>query len=165
VIALVRVDSRLIHGQVVEAWLPELKVSRILVADDGAAGNALTRAAMGLAVPPQIKVEIVPLTGADFQAAVAAPERVLVLLRDVSAALRAREQGLAIVTLNLGNVHFAPGRVQVSASVFLSPSELVALRALAASGTAVEVRAVPREKPLGMSEIETRLSAATPAPA
>ncbi len=158
-IALVRVDSRLIHGQVVEAWLPELKVSRILVADDGAAGNALTRAAMGLAVPPPIKVEIEPVATADFAGAVASPERVLVLLRDVAAALSARERGLEMARLNLGNVHFAPGRVQVSASVYLSPSELVALRALAAAGAAVDVRAVPREKPLGMAEIEAKLAA------
>lgn len=158
-LALVRVDSRLIHGQVVEAWLPELKVSRILVADDGAAGNALTRAAMGLAVPPPIKVEIVPVGSADFAGAVASPERVLVLLRDVAAALRARERGLSLARLNLGNVHFAPGRVQVSSSVFLSPSELVALRSLAAAGTVVDVRAVPKEKALGMGEIEAKLSA------
>ncbi|MGC4121056.1 MAG: PTS sugar transporter subunit IIB [Myxococcales bacterium] len=158
-IALVRVDSRLIHGQVVEAWLPELKVSRILVADDSAAGNALTRAAMGLAVPPSIKVEIVPVASADFAGAVACPERVFVLLRDVAAALSARERGLDIARLNLGNVHFAPGRVQVSASVYLSPPELVALRALCAGGAAIDVRAIPREKALGMAEIEAKLAA------
>ena len=159
-IALVRVDNRLIHGQVVEAWLPDLKIARILVADDGAAGNPLTRAAMGLAVPPPVTVDIAPLSTAEFAAAVTCPERVLVLLRDVAAALRARERGLVIATLNLGNVHFAPGRVQVSSSVFLSPGELVALRALAASGSSVEVRAVPREKMLGMAEVEAKLAGA-----
>jgi len=162
-IAFVRVDNRLIHGQVVEAWLPELKVGRILVADDGAAANALTRAAMGLAVPPQVKVDIAPMATADFASAMSSPERVLVLVRDVEGALRARERGLAVTTLNLGNVHFTPGRFQVSASVFLSPSELVALRGLAASGAAIEVRAVPREKSLGLGEIETKLSAAAQA--
>ncbi|HEY3448225.1 MAG TPA: PTS sugar transporter subunit IIB [Myxococcales bacterium] len=161
-IALVRVDNRLIHGQVVEAWLPELKPARILVADDGAAGNALTRAAMGLAVPPPVKVDIMPVGTADFAAAVASPERVLVLLRDVAAALSARERGLEISRLNLGNVHFAPGRVQVSSSVYLSPSELVALRALAASGAVIDVRAIPKEKALGMSEIEAKLAGPTP---
>ena len=161
-IALVRVDNRLIHGQVVEAWLPDLKISRILVADDSAAGSALTRAAMGLAVPQAVKVEIAPLSSADFAGAAASPERVLVLLRDVAAALRARELGLPIDALNLGNIHFAPGRVQVNASVYLSPAELVALRALAASGAAVEVRAVPKEKPLGLAEVEARLAAAPP---
>ena len=33
-IALVRVDNRLVHGQVLEAWLPRLGARRLLVADD-----------------------------------------------------------------------------------------------------------------------------------
>ncbi|HEX8536183.1 MAG TPA: PTS sugar transporter subunit IIB, partial [Cystobacter sp.] len=49
-ISLVRVDNRLFHGQVVEAWLPHLKVSRVIVADDEAAASPLVRAAMALAV-------------------------------------------------------------------------------------------------------------------
>ena len=48
-ITLVRVDNRLIHGQVVEAWLPHLKVQRVVVADDEAASSPLIRAAMALA--------------------------------------------------------------------------------------------------------------------
>ncbi|MFL5446580.1 MAG: PTS sugar transporter subunit IIB, partial [Myxococcales bacterium] len=48
--ALVRVDNRLVHGQVLEAWVPALSVQAILVADDEVAGNALARAAMGLAI-------------------------------------------------------------------------------------------------------------------
>ena len=45
-ISLVRVDNRLIHGQVVEAWLPRLKVKRVVVADDEAAANLLTNPAL-----------------------------------------------------------------------------------------------------------------------
>ncbi|TMA30360.1 MAG: PTS sugar transporter subunit IIB, partial [Deltaproteobacteria bacterium] len=46
--ALVRVDNRLVHGQVLEAWLPALDAQGILVADDEAAGNMLARSAMAL---------------------------------------------------------------------------------------------------------------------
>ena len=60
-ISLVRVDNRLIHGQVVEAWLPHLKVGRVVVADDEAASSPLIRAAMGLAVSNNVSVDIQPL--------------------------------------------------------------------------------------------------------
>ena len=66
VISLVRVDNRLIHGQVVEAWLPHLKVARVVVADDEAAGSPLIRAAMALAVQSAIEVLIQPLGAVDF---------------------------------------------------------------------------------------------------
>ena len=52
-IVLNRIDNRLIHGQVVEAWLPHLHIERIVVADDEAAGDPLTSAAMQLAFSPQ----------------------------------------------------------------------------------------------------------------
>lgn len=159
-IALVRVDNRLIHGQVIEAWLPALgSIGRILVADDEAAASPLTRAAMGLAVPPPVKVEIAPLAQADFAALAAAPEKALVLIRDVAGAVRARERGLTFGSLNLGNVHFAPGRAQVSPSVFLSSAELESLKALASAGVAIELRAVPKDRPLGLAEIEQRVVA------
>ena len=60
-ITFLRIDGRLIHGQVVEAWLPGLKVARVVVADDEAAHSPLMKTAMGLAVPPELEVDILPL--------------------------------------------------------------------------------------------------------
>ena len=81
-ISLVRVDNRLIHGQVVEAWLPHLKVSRVVVADDEAASSPLVRAAMALAVQSAIEVQILPLAQVDYAGVSKDPVKTLVLLRD-----------------------------------------------------------------------------------
>jgi PTS system mannose-specific IIB component len=62
--------------------------------------------------------------------------------------------------VNLGNVHFGPGRRQVTPSVFLSEGEVAALRALAGEGFEIEARAIPSEPPTGMNEIERRYAAA-----
>lgn len=164
-IALVRVDNRLIHGQVVEAWIPAFHISRVLIADDAAATSTLTRAAMALAVPATVKVEVAPMAAADFPAAATSPERTLVLVREVADAMRAHERSLAFHSLNLGNVHYAPGRVQVSPSVFLSTVELDALQRLSESGVTIDVRAVPNDRSLALADIEGRLSAQTHPPA
>jgi len=156
VITLVRVDNRLIHGQVVEAWLPHLKVQRVVVADDEAASSPLIRAAMALAVQSAIEVQILPLSQVDFAALSRDGVRTLVLLRDVVAVPFAHAHGLLLEQLNLGNVHFGTGRRQVSPSVFLAEAELHALQALAAKGVRVEARAVPAEKALELSELAER---------
>jgi mannose/fructose/N-acetylgalactosamine-specific phosphotransferase system component IIB len=156
VISLVRVDNRLIHGQVVEAWLPHLRVSRVAVADDEAASSPLIRAAMALAVQSAIEVLIQPLERMDFAALSADAVRTLVLVREVAGAAFAAAHGLQLPELNLGNVHFASGRRQVSPSVFLSEVELVELQALARAGTHVETRAVPSERPLELPELQER---------
>ena len=146
----------MIHGQVVEAWLPTLKVSRVVVADDEAAGSLLIRSAMGLAVQSNIDVVIRPLGEVDFGALSGDAVKTLLLVRDVSGVVVARDRGLQVDHVNLGNVHFATGRRQVSPSVFLSQAELDQLKMLSESGIEVEARAVPSERAVDLEELSAR---------
>lgn len=163
-IVCARVDSRLVHGQVIEAWLPVLKVARILVADDDAASHPLTSAAMAIAVPPPMLFEIRRLDEVDFAQEDRLDERTLLLLRDPESALRAFARGLRCPTLNLGNVHFEPGRERLTASVFLTPDEGARLATLAASGQAIEVRALPHERAEPLQSLLARLGHGAAAP-
>jgi PTS system mannose-specific IIB component len=163
VIPVVRVDNRLLHGQVLEAWIPRLKAGRVVVADDEAARNPLVRAAMTLCAPDGLAIDILPLARVDFAALAAAPGPVLVLVRDVAGLTAATRSGLNPARahrLNLGNVHFAAGRVAVSPSVFLSEGVLEALRGLAEAGFEVEARALPGDPPAGLAELRRRYLAA-----
>jgi len=159
-VALVRVDNRLVHGQVLEAWLPALGAHGILVADDEAAGNVLARSAMALAIPPKVSFQVLRVEAAAdlLKPGGKGPQasRTLVLLRDVRDAVVLHDKGVTMPRLNLGNVHFGAGRRQVAPSVFLDAEELSALERLAAQGTDVEVRAVPGEEPLPLAEIKAR---------
>lgn len=163
-VALVRVDNRLVHGQVLEAWLPALDAHGILVADDEAAGNVLARSAMALAIPPGVNFEVLRVEAAAglLRPGGKGPQapRTLVLLRDVRDAVALSEAGVPVPRLNLGNVHFGRGRKQVSPSVFLDAGELAALEKLSRAGTQVEVRAVPSEAPLRLPDLKARFAAA-----
>jgi PTS system N-acetylgalactosamine-specific IIB component len=163
VIALVRVDNRLLHGQILEAWVPRLGVKQIVVADDDAAQSPLARAAMTLCVPPDLPARIEPLGRVGWRELAADPRPILVLLRDVESLLRAHAAGLDAALaprVNLGNVHYEPGRRQITPSVFLTAGEVGALQVLARSGFDVEARAVPSEPPVGVGEIERRYAGA-----
>lgn len=162
-IALVRVDNRLVHGQVVQAWLPYLSAKRMLVLDDEAANSPLVRAAMELCVPPDVSVDVAAIDEIEAEAlarAAANEAPILVLVRDVADAARARARGLAMPSLNLGNVHHASGRLQVSPSVYLSPEEVGQLERFAADGIDVEIRALPTDRPLTLAEIHAKLAPA-----
>ena len=162
-ISLVRVDNRLLHGQVLEAWMPELRATEVVVADDEAALSPLARAAMTLCVPSETPARIERLAAVDFAALAASKATVLVLVRDVAGLVEAAGRGLTPARaprLNLGNVHFAMGRRPVTPSVFLTAEELVALRGLAEAGFTVEARAVPSDPPLGLDELQRRYAAA-----
>lgn len=155
-ISHVRIDSRLIHGQVVEAWLPMLKVGRVVVADDEAADSPLMRAAMGLAVPAGLEVRISRLDDVSFASLEQDRIRTLLLLRDIPMLLRAKSRGLVLRHINLGNVHHGPGRRPVSASVYLTAEELEQLRTLDANGVELEARGVPSDRPILFAEMAQR---------
>ena len=155
-INFLRIDGRLIHGQVVEAWLPGLKVARVVVADDEAAHSPLMKTAMGLAVPPELEVDIRPLREVPFAAIAADSIRTLLLLRDIPALIQAKASGLPRTRVNLGNVHHGPMRRQVSTSVFLNAEEMAQLKALHDDGWEIEARGVPAERPVHFTEMVER---------
>lgn len=157
-IVLARVDNRLLHGQILSAWVPALRADAIVVLDDEAASNALLQSAMELALPPDVTLRVVPVGDARSVLGSLPPaSRALVLLRDVADAVRALEAGASLGPLNLGNVHFSPGRAMVSQAVYLSPAEVEALSELEERGTPVELKTLPRESPLPLTEIRRRV--------
>ena len=156
---LVRIDNRLVHGQVLEAWVPALEAKALWVADDEAAGDALAQMAMGLAIPPRVTLEVMTLAQAAARlgpAGAGAPERTLLLLREVQSAVTLAAAGVRIPRLNLGNVHFRPGRKQAAPTLYLDAQELDALEALARDGSEIEWRAVPADNPLALGALRSR---------
>lgn len=60
-ISMIRIDDRLIHGQVAVMWSKQLGVSRILVASDKIAANDMQVNALKMAAPAGIKAFVLPI--------------------------------------------------------------------------------------------------------
>ena len=58
-IKLMRIDERLIHGQVAVVWSKHLGINRIVVADDEVINNEMQMMALKMAVPSGAKASIV----------------------------------------------------------------------------------------------------------
>jgi PTS system mannose-specific IIB component len=145
-ICLSRVDSRLIHGQIVEAWIPHLQIERIALVDDAVVEDTFAKAAMALAIPPSAQFWVWTVDSAPFDTLQTDAIRTLVLFRDISSALRAFERGLQ-GPLNLGNVHAGPKRESVSRTVFLTDDERAQLIALGKAGHPVIIQPIPTDAP------------------
>lgn len=144
-LALVRVDCRLIHGQVVETWLPHTGANCLLVANNDLAANGFLRSVMELAVPPSIHVVFCAL---DEVAARLAEidrhgEKAILLCSTFADALRIFRSGVRFSSLNVGNLNYASGKVEISPSVFFSPEDFDLVHSFCHCGVAVVVRATP----------------------
>lgn len=150
-----RIDDRLIHGQIVEGWVNFLKATSILVADDRVASNALQRSIMEIAVPQGLRVFIgtVEDVCSRLRASASGNERAILLFSTPADVVRALKLGLDCRTLNIGGMHFVPGKRKLIDVLAVDDRDLEALKAIAARGIKVEVQAVPTQKPLTLEKL------------
>lgn len=153
-LSLVRVDDRLIHGQVVLGWIPHLKVDLVLVASAAAAEDPVQVTLMSLALPGGVGLEVLPPAQAARHPALLAADkrRVLVLVPGPREALELLDAGARFDRVNVGGMHYTAGKVQLGKAVFLSAEDKESLRALSRRGAALEGRALPGEAAVDLAE-------------
>ncbi len=146
-LVLVRVDCRLIHGQVVETWVPHTGANCLLVANDDLVGNPFLRSVMEIAVPPAVHVAFCGLAEVDrvMTAVDRLGERAILLCATSGDALAIYRGGVRFSTLNIGNLHYAEGKVEVAPSVYFAREDFEAVHCLSHLGVAVTVKATPFE--------------------
>ncbi len=150
----VRIDDRLIHGQVVEGWVQYLKATRILVADDRVAVNALQRSIMELSAPQGLVVTIGGVMDICVQArTVGENERAILLFSNPTDALRALKSGLQCRTINLGGMHVVPGKRKLREVLSVDDADIGSLREILARGVTICIQSVPNEKPQQLSKV------------
>jgi PTS system mannose-specific IIB component len=152
-----RIDNRLVHGQILSAWVPALRADALVVLDDEAAGNELLQSAMEIAIPPGVSFSVAAV-GDAARALERLPKnaKVIVLVRGVADAARIAPGTAGLARWTLGNVHFAEGRLPVSQAVFLSREELATLEGLQKAGVEVELKTLPRDASVPLAEVRAR---------
>jgi len=152
-VVLVRVDDRLIHGQVVVGWGQALGASHLVLVDDTVSANEWERDIYRMGVPPNMAVEFASVEEAARRVAEweRAPRRSILVLNDVAAAVRLCRLAPQLKRVNLGGVHQGPGRRRRLPYVFMTDAEACELCDLAARGVEVTAQDVPtaRAVPVG----------------
>jgi mannose/fructose/sorbose-specific phosphotransferase system IIB component len=151
-VLLYRVDDRLIHGQVVVGWGRYLKANSILVCSDRVADDELARTMMEMGAPADVKVEVFRLVEAAAALGNDALRKrsAIVLFETPADALRLVELDVAIKKLNVGGMHFRPGKRQIMEGVSVDRGDCAALCELAARGVDIYVQMVPQARPVSL---------------
>jgi D-glucosaminate PTS system EIIB component len=153
---LVRVDDRLIHGQVVAIWLKALNAKRIVIVDDRTAKDDFLKEVILLSAPQGVAVEIHTFDESVERVRELAdgPEPVFVLMRTPVTALRLREAGIEFPVLNVGGIGAGPTRKPLYRNISASVEELEAMRKLETMGTSVELRIVENDRPVAFRSVD-----------
>lgn len=146
-IALARVDDRLMHGQVSVGWVPHVRATLVVVANDRIAGDPLL-AGIVRAGASGFRVETLPVAEAARRGAGPAWDRetVIVLFESLQDARRAMDAGLPVNRLNLGGLRHDQGVVCICDGVTLDSDDCAILRDLVGRGVQFDVRLMPRDR-------------------
>ena len=154
---LVRIDDRLIHGQVVAGWLRALGGKRIVIVDDATARDEFLREVLTLAAPQGVPVEVLDVAGGAARCLelAATPEPVIVLARSPRTILGLRQAGVPIDVVDLGGMGAGPGRKRIHKTISMSSDEIRDVRQLEQLGTRVEVQIVVDDRPIPFSSLDS----------
>ena len=158
---LVRIDDRLIHGQVATRWTKETRVTRIIVVSDEVAADQVRKTLLKQVAPPGVTAHVVDV--AKMLRVYANPnyagERVMLLFTNPSDVLRVVEGGVTIQTVNIGGMAYRQGKTMVTNAVSVDQQDIDAFHQLAAKGIELEVRKVSSDTRLGIIDLLNKVSA------
>lgn len=143
----VRIDARMIHGQVAAFWSKSLRVNRIMVANDAVAVDEITKSALRMVAPSGMRTSLISLETAakNIQAGKYTGQRVLLILTSPLDAVKLMDLGLNITSINVGNMSKRENTVQIKRSVSVTDEEAKAFHELDKRGVELTSVMVPDE--------------------
>jgi len=152
-VELVRIDDRLVHGQVVEGWLKAQKITHVVVASDTVAADETQKALYFLAIPYGTTLECLSLAdaAAAWHSKAWQKGRVLVLGSGPQDVLMLIQKGADVKSINVGGMHYKEGRIQMLKAVSLNDQDVAVFKTLAAKGIVLEARPLPLDEPLDLT--------------
>lgn len=149
-IELVRIDDRLIHGQIVMAWSKAVAVKRILVIDDKVAADAIRKMLLEMVAPPGVKVSV--LTASQGIEALLnnkfGKEKLLLLFTNPMTIMKLIEGGVLINKVNIGGMSFSQGKTQLTKAVSVDDDDRNAFKKLHEHGVVLQIQILPNDAPI-----------------
>ena len=160
-IKLLRVDDRLIHGQVAVSWTSFIGADTLLVANEKATVDKVMQMAFNMAKPPQVTLSIKSVEGAI--AVINNPKhamrKIMVITKDLNDAKFVCEQtNGAIKDILLGGLRNGEGKKQIDMNSYMSKNDIHVMDELEKEGYHVFMQSVPTSQKLSTEEIKDKFN-------
>ena len=144
-IKMMRVDHRLLHGQVAFSWTSALSADCILIADDETA----------LAKPNGVKLVIKNVDEAikSLKKGVTDKYKLFIVVGSIESAKKIIDGYPEIKTLNLGGTLPGPNKSNISKTIAITSSERDMLRDLLNEGVDINIQMVPSDSKVNVKNI------------
>lgn len=151
----IRIDDRLIHGQVATLWTNELGATRIMVINDEVANNEIQKTMLRMAAPSNVSTSLITeekavnnINNGNYKG-----QKVLVIVKNPETIVRLMDQGLDIKKINVGNMSTRENTHHIKPSVSITPEEEQAFRVLLDRGVEITAIMVPTDKMVYLKDL------------
>ena len=151
-LVLTRIDDRLIHGQVMTAWIKQKNAVQVVVADDEVAEDDFMINVLEMAVPDEIAIGIFNRDDAvEFmKQGLEAPTILLVKGPEILNYMV--DQGIEIDDIDVGGMGAKEGRSVLYKNISTNPEENKNFLDLIQKGVNVFVQVMPQDKQVNVAE-------------
>ena len=156
-IKLLRIDDRLLHGQVAIAWTKNLGIHLIYVLSDVVVNDEITKMTLGIAKPYGTKLSVYAVDEGieELKKHVNTNKNVMIIINNVKDAHRIVSAIPEIRAVNFGGIKEKPGveSKRYTGSVTLTVEDIEICKQMAEMGVAMEIKAVPDEKGKSLNDM------------
>lgn len=151
-ILVARIDDRLIHGQVVTAWIKSYPINNILIIDSSLAKNQMMQSIYKAAAPSGIKISILDLeeSAALLKGAALPGENFMLLAKGPEVFEGLLNEGIPLEKLIIGGMGARPGRETLIRNVSASADERACLKRIREKSVRTVYQLVPAEKEINL---------------
>lgn len=144
-VSLVRVDFRLVHGQVVVKWSKVAKATKIIVMNDVIAADKTIKSVYKMAAPAGVKVLCYSLEKGmtKYKETQFGDGRAMVMFKDIKDCYRAWKAGFDMPKLQLGNCPRGADKKALNNEVYATEEEIGLLKEMSAAGVDIVIHTIP----------------------
>lgn len=150
---LLRIDDRLLHGQVARNWMKQVGADVIVVANDLVSEDEKQQHLMDLVTPMGSKSYFFGISEASTKIKGLEEEDALVLVESPADALKLIEDGIEIDSVNVGNIHQTSGKEKVNESVFVDQNDIDTFKKIEANGKKLDFRTLPNDQAIDFDQL------------
>lgn len=153
-IRLVRIDDRLIHGQVATIWAKRLDIQRIIVVSDAVTKDNLRKTLLLQAAPPGIKVNVITVHKMIevYSHQLFDDVRVMLLFTNPIEVAEMVKAGILFPSVNVGAMGYSAGKKMISNTIAVNDADLEAFNYLDSKGIELEIRKVVTDSKQNLME-------------
>lgn len=152
---LIRIDDRLIHGQVLVGWGSYYSIKHMIIGNNHIAQNDWEKSLLLMAAPSNMDARVLTLDKAlaYIHENLKAKEMSMVLVNSPEDIQKMADKGLKVKRINVGGIHFNEGRVEYLSYLYLNREEVDIFKNLIRQGFFFECQDVPTSAKYDLTKI------------